>query len=1201
MSGGFDPFGWAGDVFKSAINLVSGAVKTIGKVATNILHNPLPVIETVALTAALGPGGLAVASTESGAYALASAATSALNGGNVEQIALSAASAWAGGQVGQQVGTAVESGTMPFSQQTFQLSAQNAGLTPSQLQAIVTGSSGAAAAAALSGKSLDQILVAGATGATASIVNQQLIDRGFDPSKLDTKLINNSVTSAVNAIMNGRSVTNAIGGAVASTTLSAVVRDASTAVKNAYNAYQNSSGELNNLSNEYNGKLKTTNDYFNNVLNPMQVTAKQQYDDAVSAQNAYNTSYSQYQSLVDKYNNAKDWYDNYDAKLAAQGYKMFYDEFSSGYYKAVQAMSYDDYGNATPAVYYDENTGQVMPYMVPDWAHPYNGPTQDSYVTVANDAAKAVDALVPTIQAQADTLNSKISTYQTTADRVLASQETYKGYTGQLDTLGKRINDLSSTVQRDGDALTSSINNLNTATSEAANQVAHSAATEATANVLNTAAQDLGYADYAQQKLASDNGFTSSTAYHDATAAGFTDARTYNTATAAGFTDATSYKDATDNGFSNAASYNFAKKAGFDNAYEYNIGMSNARDAALAYGNIAVTNAVAAGNSDVISALINNDFAGAKTAAMTFGGSFNDAFSQARQAGLKEFYWNGLGYNTDVKVEGTPTSTEIDPRDRDALRNAPHRIQGDVGASTGTSGLVNAADAALSAVSGTANAQVAVAPPPITGAAVGSSAAAAGATTPGSTATNTGDLTSVTTPTGGVTTTPTTQANTTEQTLNTGALNTLGGTISSTSTLDQIIKANQTAWDNAQESGDQNLMMAVLDNNPAVIAALSANDITGAQRALSGGLASTAATTVPTSTTRPTVIPTVIVIPTPTPTVTTLPTTVTTPTATTVPTTLVTPTVTTLPTTLVTTVPTTMPTTVVVPTVTTTATTLPTATTATVQPTTTVEPTTITVEPTVTVSVTPTTTTKPTVIGGSSIPLLASGLTMAGAAAAQKYFDPKLDFTAHMTKGSPINLVGVPTYATAPTTAAPAPSTQQQVADMLATDIGSGVLAYADGGPVQHFEDGGAPVSLDPRMQKGRKGYLTPFLGALNQPQIGMPTFKAYSEGGEVIDHTPQFYSEGGLGTLQNKYVKGPGDGTSDSVPAMLANGEFVIPADVVSKLGNGSNDAGAGVLDQFLVAIRQHAQDHKPSKLPPKSKGPLAYLLEAQRKVKRT
>jgi hypothetical protein len=107
--------------------------------------------------------------------------------------------------------------------------------------------------------------------------------------------------------------------------------------------------------------------------------------------------------------------------------------------------------------------------------------------------------------------------------------------------------------------------------------------------------------------------------------------------------------------------------------------------------------------------------------------------------------------------------------------------------------------------------------------------------------------------------------------------------------------------------------------------------------------------------------------------------------------------------------------------------------------------------------------------------------------------------------------------------------------------------------------------------------------------------FKA-AEGGEVPGHNPEFFSEGGL---QHRYVKGEGDGTSDSVPAMLASGEFVIPADVVSSLGNGDNDSGASVLDEFLRTIREHKRRADASHLPPDSKGPLSYLQQAQKKVK--
>jgi hypothetical protein len=66
----------------------------------------------------------------------------------------------------------------------------------------------------------------------------------------------------------------------------------------------------------------------------------------------------------------------------------------------------------------------------------------------------------------------------------------------------------------------------------------------------------------------------------------------------------------------------------------------------------------------------------------------------------------------------------------------------------------------------------------------------------------------------------------------------------------------------------------------------------------------------------------------------------------------------------------------------------------------------------------------------------------------------------------------------------------------------------------------------------------------------------------------------------------------------MLANGEFVIPADVVAALGNGSNDAGAHVLDQFLSVVREDNHSNEPDELPPKSKGPLDYLTQARKRA---
>jgi len=73
-------------------------------------------------------------------------------------------------------------------------------------------------------------------------------------------------------------------------------------------------------------------------------------------------------------------------------------------------------------------------------------------------------------------------------------------------------------------------------------------------------------------------------------------------------------------------------------------------------------------------------------------------------------------------------------------------------------------------------------------------------------------------------------------------------------------------------------------------------------------------------------------------------------------------------------------------------------------------------------------------------------------------------------------------------------------------------------------------------------------------------------------------YSDGG------RMLKGPGDGMSDNIPgiiggkqpARLADGEFVVPADVVSHLGNGSTDAGAKRLYAMMDTVRKARTGNK-------------------------
>ena len=89
-------------------------------------------------------------------------------------------------------------------------------------------------------------------------------------------------------------------------------------------------------------------------------------------------------------------------------------------------------------------------------------------------------------------------------------------------------------------------------------------------------------------------------------------------------------------------------------------------------------------------------------------------------------------------------------------------------------------------------------------------------------------------------------------------------------------------------------------------------------------------------------------------------------------------------------------------------------------------------------------------------------------------------------------------------------------------------------------------------------------LGQLNMASGGISDLGGYSDGGRML--------------------KGPGDGMSDSIPATiggkrearLADNEFVVPADVVSHLGNGSSDAGAKQLYKMMDRVRTARTGHK-------------------------
>ena len=69
----------------------------------------------------------------------------------------------------------------------------------------------------------------------------------------------------------------------------------------------------------------------------------------------------------------------------------------------------------------------------------------------------------------------------------------------------------------------------------------------------------------------------------------------------------------------------------------------------------------------------------------------------------------------------------------------------------------------------------------------------------------------------------------------------------------------------------------------------------------------------------------------------------------------------------------------------------------------------------------------------------------------------------------------------------------------------------------------------------------------------------------------------------------------SDDIPAMLADGEYVIDAETVAQIGNGSTKAGAQALDKFREGIRAHKRSAPINKIPPKTKALTSYLKGAK------
>ena len=127
------------------------------------------------------------------------------------------------------------------------------------------------------------------------------------------------------------------------------------------------------------------------------------------------------------------------------------------------------------------------------------------------------------------------------------------------------------------------------------------------------------------------------------------------------------------------------------------------------------------------------------------------------------------------------------------------------------------------------------------------------------------------------------------------------------------------------------------------------------------------------------------------------------------------------------------------------------------------------------------------------------------------------------------------------------------------------------------MQEGGA-VEGDMEANKIIDDAVNAIKGLSDSPEIALGLFVA-KYGEEALEDLIERVSDGEFDEpREDNMIEGEGDGMDDKVPAtlegeqdvMLSDGEFVVPADVVSGIGNGSSDAGARELEEMMTRVRK-------------------------------
>ena len=126
--------------------------------------------------------------------------------------------------------------------------------------------------------------------------------------------------------------------------------------------------------------------------------------------------------------------------------------------------------------------------------------------------------------------------------------------------------------------------------------------------------------------------------------------------------------------------------------------------------------------------------------------------------------------------------------------------------------------------------------------------------------------------------------------------------------------------------------------------------------------------------------------------------------------------------------------------------------------------------------------------------------------------------------------------------------------------------------PVTDWYRFGMGPAMDIPAGTDLSGATSPYAG-YGPGTLGEETFKAVSG---IPEKPAGMYAGGSMGYARGSdrdsfAVEGPGTGRSDDIPAVLSDGEYVIDAETVALLGDGSSKAGAKRLDELRVNLRKH------------------------------